>query len=54
MALRCTRGGSGWSAGNVSSQKEGAAVAQTAQGGGEITVPGGVEEPCGCGTERHS
>jgi len=26
-------------------------VAQAAQGGGGVTVPGGVEEPCGCGTE---
>jgi len=26
-------------------------VAQAAQGGGGVTVPGGVPEPCGCGTE---
>jgi len=26
-------------------------VAQAAQGGGGVTVPGGVEEPCGCGSE---
>jgi len=26
-------------------------VAQAAQGGGAVTVPGGVPEPCGCGTE---
>ena len=26
-------------------------MAQAAQGGGGVTVPGGVEEPCGCGTE---
>ena len=32
-------------------RKSGAAVAQTAQGGGGVTVPGGVPEPCGCGTE---
>ena len=31
--------------------KCGEAVAQAAQGGGGVTVPGGVEEPCGCGTE---
>jgi len=31
--------------------KTGAAVAQAAQGGGGVTVPGGVPEPCGCGTE---
>ena len=27
------------------------AVAQAAQGYGEATNPGGVEKPCGCGTE---
>jgi len=27
------------------------AVTQAAQGGGGVTVPGGVQEPCGCGTE---
>jgi len=26
-------------------------VAQAAQGGGAVTVPEGVPEPCGCGTE---
>ena len=26
-------------------------MAQAAQGGGAVTVPGGVQEPCGCGTE---
>ena len=26
-------------------------MAQAAQGGGGVTVPGGVPEPCGCGTE---
>jgi len=29
-------------------------VAQAAHGGGGVTVPGGVQEPCGCGTEGHS
>ena len=28
-------------------------MAQAAQGGGGVTVPGGVQEPCGCGTEGH-
>jgi len=32
-------------------RKSSAAVAQAAQGGGAVTVPGGVPEPCGCGTE---
>ena len=26
-------------------------MAQAAQGGGGVTDPGGVSEPCGCGTE---
>ena len=32
-------------------EKSGAAVAQAAQGGGGVTVPGGVQEMCVCGTE---
>ena len=28
-------------------------MAQAAQGGGGVTIPGGVEEMCGCGTEGH-
>jgi len=32
-------------------QKSSEAVAQAAQGGGAVTVHGGVQEPCGCGTE---
>ena len=31
--------------------KSGEAVAQAAQGDGGVTVPGGVQELCGCGTE---
>ena len=31
--------------------KSGEQLEQAAQGGGAVTVPGGVEEPCGCGTE---
>ena len=31
--------------------KSGAAVAQAAQEGGAVTVPGGAPEPYGCGTE---
>jgi len=34
-------------------RKSGEAVAQAAQAGGGVTVPGGVQEPHGCGTERH-
>ena len=32
--------------------KSSAAVAQAAQGGGGVTIPGGVPELCGCGTEE--
>jgi len=32
-------------------RKSGAAVAQAAHGGGGVTIPGGVQEPCVCGTE---
>jgi len=32
-------------------RKSSEAVAQAAQGGGEVTVPGGVQEPSGYGTE---
>jgi len=32
-------------------RRNGEAVAQAAQGGGGVTVPGGVQEPCRCGTE---
>ena len=50
MALSCARGGSGWILGKNYSQKSGEALAQTAQGGGGVTVPGGVQEKGGCGT----
>jgi len=29
-------------------------VAQAVQGGGQVTVPGGVQEMCGYGTKEHS
>ena len=51
MASSCTSGGSGWILEIFLLRKGGAAVAQAAQGGGEVTIPGGVPEPCGCGTE---
>ena len=28
-------------------------MAQAAQGGGGVTIPGSVQEPYGCGTEEH-
>jgi len=33
-------------------RKSDEAVAQAAQGGGGVTIPGGVQEPCRWGTER--
>ena len=50
MASSCTRGGSGWIE-EKTSQKERCCSGTAAQGGGGVTVPGGVPEPCGCGTE---
>ena len=50
MALNCTRGSSGWKLGSILRESS-EAVAQAAQGGGAVTIPGGVQEPCGCGTE---
>ena len=32
-------------------RKSGEAVAQAARGGGGVTIPGGDQESCGCGTE---
>ena len=34
-------------------RKNGAEVAQAAQGCGRVTIPGVVQELCGCGTEGH-
>jgi len=31
----------------------GETLAQAAQGGGGVTIPGGVQEPCRCSTEGH-
>ena len=50
LLLSCTGGGSGWVLGKIL-LRSGAALAQAAQGGGGITVPQGVPEPCGFGTE---
>ena len=52
MASICTRGGSGGILGKNSSPKE-QSLAQAAQGGGGVTVPGGVQELWGCGTDEH-
>ena len=42
---------SGWILGNISPQKERSGSGTAAPGGGGVTVPGGVLEPWGCGTE---
>ena len=51
MVLSCTTGGSGWILGRISSQKEWCCIGTAAQGGGAVTVPGGVQELWRCGTE---
>jgi len=33
--------------------KSSEAVAEAAQGGGGVTIPGGVQKPCGCGPEGY-
>jgi len=53
MDLSCTRGGSGWILGKNSSQQEWWGSGTAAQGSGGVTVPGGVQETCRCGTEGH-
>ena len=50
QALSCRRGGSGWILGKISSLSV-EALAQAAQGGGGVTIPGGVQEMWRCGTE---
>ena len=34
-------------------RRSGEEVAQAAQGGGRVTIPGGVQEMYGCGIEEH-
>ena len=51
MASSCTRGGSGWMLGKISSPKSDAVLEQAAQGGGRVTIPGGFQEKDRCGTE---
>ena len=52
MASSCSTGGSGWVLGNIL-RKSDDAVAQAAQGGGAVIIPGGVQEEGRCDTERH-
>jgi len=39
--------------GKISLRKSGQALARAAQGSGGVTIPGGVQETCGCGTSGH-
>jgi len=43
-ALSCTRRGSGWILGKISSQKECPGIGTGCQGGGGVIVPGGVQK----------
>jgi len=45
MTSSCVRRGLGWMSGNISSLKSGDVLAKATQGGGRVTIPGGVWEP---------
>ena len=47
----CARADSGWILGKVSFQNEWWCSGTAAQGNGGVTVSGGVQELCGCGSE---
>ena len=49
MASICTRGGSGWILGKTSSLKEWWCIGTECPGSSGVTIPGGVQETCGCG-----
>ena len=54
MASSCTRGDSGQECQEqFLLQKSGQALGRAAQGGGGVTVPGGVQEAFRCCTEGH-
>ena len=52
MASSCTKGGSDWLLGKILPRKSGEAVAQAAQGGGRVIIPGDVQDYWRYGTER--
>jgi len=52
--LNCTRSGSGCILGKFLLRKSAEALKQTTQGGDGVTIPGGVQETCTCGTEGYS
>ena len=51
MASRCAKGRSVWMLKIYILRKSGQALARAAQGGGRVTVPGGVQGKGKCGTE---
>ena len=53
MASSCAREDSGWTLGNTTSLKGGQALEWTAQRGGGVTEPGGVQRAFGCCVEGH-
>jgi len=53
MASSCIRGSLDWILGNISSLKEWPGIGQAAQGGGGVTIPGGVQKTRRCGTLGH-
>ena len=53
MASSCAREDSGWTLGNTTSLKGGQALEWTAQRGGGVTDPGGVQGTFGCCVEGH-
>lgn len=53
MALGCTGRCSGWVLGRRLLRKSGEVLEQAPRGGGEVTVPVGLQEPWRCGTYGH-
>ena len=54
MASSCTRGDSGWTLGNTTFSESGQTLEWAAQGGGEVTNPGGVQGTFRCCVEGHA
>ena len=53
VALNCTGGGSSWMLRIFLLIKSDESLERAAQGGGGVTIPGGVQGMCRCVTERH-
>lgn len=52
MSSSCARGGSDWILGKVLLRKSGEGLEQAALGSGGVTIPGGSQEMCKCGTKE--